>query len=120
MKKVININGKSLEIQTSDAADNALAKKSGILVAEMELLFSCLVAKRVRFLTDSRNSDDIQITDNLGIRFKATVTESCEIADSEDLEIKSYPVPHGERYIPHWLEIDYRAGQWIGEFGYSR
>ena len=41
--------GKQIEIRMTPAAGRALAQRSVPLLAEMELLFSCLIRKRVLF-----------------------------------------------------------------------
>ena len=23
-------------------------------------------------------------------------------------------------YVPHWLKLDHRNGEWVGEFGYAQ
>ena len=45
----ITLHDKSLEIRLTRAAQKALAVRDTPLVAEMELLFSCLLRKRVYF-----------------------------------------------------------------------
>ena len=32
--------------------------------------------------------------------------------------LTDFPIAKPEAYVPHWLRIDYRKGQWQGEFGY--
>ncbi len=45
----IRLHDKTLEIRLTRAARKALARRDTPLVAEMELLFSCLLRKRVHF-----------------------------------------------------------------------
>lgn len=45
----IEINGRTVAIELSRAAIKALAQRSTPLLAEMELYFSCLIRKVVRF-----------------------------------------------------------------------
>jgi hypothetical protein len=33
--------------------------------------------------------------------------------------VTDFPITEPERYVPHWLKLDYKGGQWYGEFGYA-
>ena len=120
MNKTITIDGKPVKVQLSQAAKRALQRRTTQLVAEMELLFSCLIAKQVNFREIDTATTGVPVTGNLAIIFRAIMTQSCDICGTNTFKTETFPVANSERYVPHWLEIDYRAGQWQGEFGYSR
>lgn len=120
MNKTITIDGKPVNIQLSQAAKQALQQRTTQLVAEMELLFSCLIAKQVNFREFDSAAAGVPVTDNLAISFRAIMTQSCDISGTSTFETETFPVANSERYVPYWLEIDYQSGQWQGEFGYSR
>lgn len=119
MKKTIEIEGRPIAVKISAAAAQALSKRDTQLVAEMELLFSCLIAKYVRFNEVNAPVNGVAVTDNLTVCFSAMMSQSCDIAGSRDFETETFAVKNSHRYVPHWLEIDYRSGEWQGEFGYS-
>ena len=115
----VTLNEKEVHISLSNSAQRALADRQTPLLAEMELLFSCLIRKRVLF-SDQQDSDNAtQVSNRLAIRFRPIMARACSVssveghAPSEDFHIAN-PRP----YIPRWLKIDFRKGQWLGEFGY--
>jgi len=68
----ITLHDKSLEIRLTTAAQKALARRDRPLVAEMELLFSCLLRKRVYFGESPEQSTPVN--DRLSVRFKPIMT----------------------------------------------
>ena len=71
----ITLHDKSLEIRLTAAAQKALARRDRPLVAEMELLFSCLLRKRVYFGESPEQSTPVN--DRLWVRFKPIMTRRC-------------------------------------------
>jgi hypothetical protein len=83
-----------------------------------------LVRKRVLFRgmpADAALPDGCgRITDRLLLRFRPVVTRTCRIADAGDgVPLMDMPVRHPERFVPPSLSLDYRHGQWSGEFRYD-
>jgi hypothetical protein len=114
----IILHDKSLEIRLSAAARDALARRTAPLVAEMELLFSCLLRKRVHFGEETAASTPV--SDRLAVRFKPIMTRRCSVAEGgASPPSERFPLENPRPYVPHWLAIDYRKGEWVGEFGYA-
>lgn len=114
----ITLHNKSLEIRLTTAAQKALALRDTPLVAEMELLFSCLLRKRVHF-GESLN-ETTPAGDHLAVRFKPIMTRRCSVAEGgASPPSESFPLENPRPYVPNWLAIDYRRGQWVGNFGYA-
>ncbi|OIO78783.1 MAG: hypothetical protein AUJ86_03750 [Hydrogenophilaceae bacterium CG1_02_62_390] len=114
----ITLAEKNLDIRLSPAAEHALAQRQTPLLAEMELLFSCLIRKRVRF-GDLTAEDAIPASDRLSVRFRPVMTRVCAMADvTGSPPLDDFPIANPRPYVPRWLAIDYRRGQWLGEFGY--
>lgn len=115
----VTLNDKEVQIRLSEAARRALQGREIPLVAEMELLFSCLIRKRVHFRDHHEDVVATPVSDRLAVRFRPIMTRACSIRSlegsppSEDFHIAD-PRP----YIPRWLAIDFRKGEWKGEFGY--
>ncbi len=110
--------GKDLEIRLSTAAQRALARRERPLLAEMELLFSCLIRKRVQF-SEQIVKGAIPASDRLFVHFRPVMTRVCAVADvvgSPPLD--DFPIADPRPFVPRWLAIDYHHGQWVGEFGY--
>ena len=125
MKTTVHISGKAVAIETSTAATHALLQRKEPLLAEMELYFSCLVRKKVRFHEVSSPLGDanqqIRVTDELQVSFRPVITQSCSVADVDGDEppVTDFEIKKPEAFIPHWLYIDFQNGQWQGEFGYQ-
>ena len=114
----ITLADKNLDIRVSPRAARALAERTAPLQAEMELLFSCLIRKRVRF-SESVMNDATPVSDRLSVRFRPVMTRVCAMDDvTGSPPLDDFPIANPGPYVPHWLTIDYRRGEWSGEFGY--
>ena len=119
LEKELQLHGKALRITLSKAAEKALAQRSRVLLAEMELYFSCLIRKAVRF-HEQAGDDSIPVTDMLRLRFRPVMTKYCGTDyEGDEPPLADFPIIQAERYVPHWVSIDYRNGEWTGEFGYT-
>lgn len=120
MRKQIDFHGKTIDITLSPAAEKALTARSAPLLAEMELYFSCLIRKAVRF-HETVDHDSVKVNESLALRFRPVMTQHCGTDYSGDEPpLTDFPITQAERYIPHWLRIDYHDGEWHGEFGYAK
>ncbi len=114
----VTLHDKSVEIRLSRAAQKALAQRGQPLVAEMELLFSCLLRKRVHFGDSDEGATSVD--DRLAVRFKPIMTRRCSVAEGgASPPSESFPLENPRPYVPNWLAIDYRRGKWVGDFGYA-
>lgn len=114
----ITLADKTVEIRLSSRATRALAERESPLLAEMELLFSCLIRKRVRFRELGKETAT-SVSDRLSVRFRPVMTRVCAISDLPGSPpMDDFPIANPRPYVPHWLSIDYRRGEWLGEFGY--
>jgi hypothetical protein len=128
MSTSIEIDGRKLNVQLSTTANAALAQRDTPLLAEMELYFSCLIRKQVRFRdADANAGDDADtaataitlVNDHLHIRFRPVMTRACgKDYDGDEPPLTDFPIVKAHAYVPHWLHIDFVRGQWQGEFGY--
>lgn len=116
----ISIDDKLLKVNLTPAAETALRQRTSPLVAELELYFSCMIRKRVRFHTVVRSDLAVTAADNLFVSFRPVMTEQCglDAAADEKPSLADFPIVRPAAYIPHWLHIDYQGGEWVGEFGY--
>ncbi|MDH3354659.1 MAG: hypothetical protein OEL79_05540 [Chromatiales bacterium] len=123
MNTQINISGKPVTIELSKAASAAMQNRTSPLLAEMELYFSCLIRKKVRFYdnVDSDDAERVHVNDGLAVRFRPVATQSCSVGDVEGDEppVTDFPIAKPAAFVPHWLRIDYIKGEWCGEFGYQ-
>ena len=115
----IRLHDKSLEIRLTAAAQKALALRERPLVVEMELLFSCLLRKRVHFGEAAERSTPVN--DRLAVRFRPIMTRHCSVSDTDGPPPSDdFPIANPRPYVPNWLDIDFRRGEWVGAFGYAR
>ena len=118
MKKQIEIKGKQVVVNLTKSAEKALSLRDKTLVAEMELYFSCLIRKQVRF-KENLDGDLAAVSDNLSVRFRPVMTKSCGIDyEGDEPPLEDFPIEKPEAFVPHWLNIDYKKNEWIGEFGF--
>ena len=114
----ITLHDKSLQVRLTPAAQEALAKRTAPLVAEMELLFSCLLRKRVHFGESLEHATRVDA--RLAVRFTPIMTRRCSVAEGGAAPpSECFPLENPRPYVPNWLAIDYRRGEWVGEFGYA-
>ncbi len=113
----ITLAGRSVTIRLSAAARKSQAERATPLLAEMELLFSCLIRKRVRFATwkPGRRS-------GLPIRWPCGPGRSCTAplrggGPGGCHAAGGFPIANSHPYVMRWLAIDLRQGQWLGELG---
>lgn len=115
------IHDKPVELRVSAAARRRLADRSTPLLAELELYFSCLVRKRVRFRDLRKPEDSVSALRGLSVCFRPVTTAECRMVDAgDDVPTTAMPVVNPAAFVPHWLAIDYRRDGWVGEFGYQR
>lgn len=118
MMATIEILGKSVRVEWSEAAEKALNKLKTPLWVEMELLFSCLIRKAVRFRQDACPENFVSVTPQLKVRFRPVMTKACRISDlgGDETPLTDFPIKKPSAFVPKHLFIDNRRGQWIGEF----
>ena len=120
MKHEIKINNRTVNIDLSNAAERELEQRSQPLLAEMELYFSCLIRKQVRFREAADETDSVSANEHLNIRFRPVMTAQCKVNDleGEAPPLTDFPIARPDSYTPKWLKIDFKKGKWVGEFGY--
>jgi hypothetical protein len=114
------LGGKNLRVEWTERANRVLQARSGPLIIEMQLYFSCVLKKRVLF----HESSELKVTnvnDSMKIAFRPIQAAAC---DPEEFA-NNYPVgrvletPAATKMIPSRLCVDFRKGEWEGEFGYK-
>lgn len=119
MQTKIQMLHRAIDVSLTAAAEKALTQRATPLLAEMELYFSCLIRKAVRF-HETDSDDSIAINDKLRLRFRPVMTKHCGTDyEGDEPPLTDFPIAEAARYVPHWLKIDYKGGQWHGEFGYA-
>lgn len=117
----VEIEGRTVEVRLSAKASNRLKQRTLPLVAEMELFFSCLLRKRVRFRDLTEMDNGGSASDNLVVTFRPVMTRHCglDYFEGDEPPMTDFPIVRIAPYVPHWLSVDWRGGEWVGEFGYA-
>lgn len=116
----IEFHGKTVLVKVSEAAQQRLANIQEPIFAEMELYFSCLIRKKVRFNSENAKHNAVAVRDKLSVSFRPVMTKTCDKEYEGDAPpLTEFPIANAAPYVPRWLNIDYKAGKWCGEFGYD-
>lgn len=115
----ITIEGRDIAVSLSKTACQALERRRSPLQVELELLFSCLVRKRVNFSEQAGEHAGVSVQKNLNLVFRPVMTRACGM-DHEGPEppLTDFPIENIQAVVPKWVKIDFRRGNWLGEFGY--
>ncbi len=119
MSATVTIHGKPVAVDWSPAAERAIVARSQPLLVEMELYFSCLIRKRVRFPGSAETTRFVNATPHLRVSFRPVMTASCLIdAELDEPRLEEFPIVNPAAFVPRWLTIDFRKEAWTGLFGY--
>ncbi len=122
MQQHVTLYGKTLLVELSPAAQQALRQRATPLFAEIHLVFGCLIVKRVRFRETIADAA-VAVTDKLFVNFRPVrYQKSCRLSDIDaDENPEDFPLVAERRgYVPDRLTLDFRNGAWAGEFTYDR
>lgn len=120
MNAMVEILSKQVQVEWTRAAEAALAKLSAPLEVEMELYFSCLLRKQVRFGEQAHSREFVSVAPQMKLAFRPVMTKVCSSESFDDAPpLEDFPIVNPAAFVPQWLKIDYRHGQWRGEFGFS-
>lgn len=128
----VQLHGQALRARLSAAAVQAAERLASPLTVEMELYFSCLVRKSVRFYATTPNLElpvaaQVRLLPQLLLRFHPVSTQQCSMADTRldtrldtgaKPPVETLPVVKPQAFVPRWIDIDFHDGEWVGENGY--
>lgn len=121
MNTTIYLHEKAVRVELSAAAQRALAQRSATLYVEVQLIFGCMIAKRVWF-RDATVEGAVAVVPKLSVWFRpARYEKACSFDDIDGGAVASdFPLAvERKRFVPDLVRIDYRAGKWVGDFTYS-
>jgi hypothetical protein len=116
----LDLGGRALELRLSAAAQRQLTAGGEPPVVEMELYFSCLIRKRVRFpAAPHPDATCVRAGEHMTVCFRPVMTRACAVESVEGSpELEAFPIQRREAFLPKWIELDWRDGAWSGEFGF--
>jgi hypothetical protein len=118
-QKTVRINQRDVEVRWTDRAEQVLRESQAPLIVELQLYFSCVVKKRVLFHQRVEFSTTV-VNNRLEVAFQPVASAVCDPREFA----ASYPAARNlsqgvaARMVPTVVEIDYRRGNWEGQFGY--
>ena len=122
--QTVEMMGKQIQVEISKHAERQLNNRKAPLFVEMELYFSCLLRKEIRIRETLREKLDeefsVQLSDYLHISFRPVMTKSCSVSscEGEKPPLSDFPIEKPQSYVPKWLKLDFKKGEWCGDFGY--
>ncbi|MGV8934644.1 MAG: hypothetical protein ACOH1I_08475 [Gallionellaceae bacterium] len=122
MQVTAEILGKKILIEWTESAEQAMAALATPLVIEMELYFSCLIRKAVRFNAKGELPHAVAVTPKMTVGFRPVVTKACsvsDIGDDEEPPVEDFKLTKPEAFVPKKLFVDFKRGQWLGKFQMS-
>ncbi|GAB4179324.1 MAG: hypothetical protein OHK0026_01860 [Rhodocyclaceae bacterium] len=115
----IVINGRDVWVEWSESAAAELARRSRPLVVELELYFSCLVKKFVRFHEDAGGRQTVAASEKLLFYFRPVTSTGCSFELAERLGRQPETELSGEavrRIAPKSVNLDFAGGAWRGSY----
>ncbi len=122
MRATVEILGKKILVEWTASAEKAMGALASPLQVEMELYFSCLIRKAVRFNQATALHHGVSVTSKMTVGFRPIVTKACkvsEIGDDEEPPVEDFKLTKPEAFVPKKLFVDFNRGQWVGEFQMS-
>lgn len=123
MHKLIKLHGKDMQVTLTQSAIEAAESLAAPLLAEIHLIFGCMVVKRVWF-KECANPESETVAGNLAVCFRTVrYSKQCRLShiDSGVEEPADFPLVADKKgFVPDWLRIDYKKGKWTGSYGYDK
>jgi hypothetical protein len=121
MEATVELYGRPVLVKWSEAAEKMMHSLAEPLLVEMELYFSCLIRKAVRFGQNAQAEKFASASPKLKIGFRPVMTKVCSVSEVEgEPPLEDFPIVKPEAFVPKRLVIDYKKGQWTGEFSLHR
>ncbi len=135
MKKELHFQGKKIQIEYSQKADEMAHQLNTPMVMEMQVYFSCMLGKNLAYYSGSSIAgayqlepslfkelleDSQQLTGNIYLRFNIVMTKDCPVAGCiGPPPVTDFAIVGSEAYVPRWLNIDFYDGIFTGEYGWK-
>ncbi len=122
MNYTITLYDKPVEIELSSRAEQNIAVRDTPIIAEVNLVFGCLVIKRVWF-RESVEMETVQVIKGLDVCFNVVrYAKTCCITDIDNgAESEDFPIVKDKKsFVPDKVFIGYKKGEFFGQFTYDR
>lgn len=114
---VASLRGNGVDVMWTNRADRKMQTLDKPLSVEMQLYFTCVVAKRVLFHQET-DLDIYPVNNNLNIAFRLVQSTACDpIEFAANHPVKCELTDNlSKRVRPKKLKIDFQANNWVGVF----
>ncbi len=117
--QTVRINRRDVDVCWTGRAEAALQSCQQPLIIELQLYFSCVVKKRVLFhrLVEF---DTVAVNHKLKLAFRPIASAVCDPREFALNHPMGKDLSRGVagRMVPARVEIDFRQGEWEGQFHY--
>ncbi|MBI3433063.1 MAG: hypothetical protein HY018_12735 [Hydrogenophilales bacterium] len=115
MEAVITIEKKECRVTLSRAAQEAMNCRTTPLVAEVVVTLACCIRKVLNF-REPQNDERLYFVSPL---LAVALVSAEHRAHEADTACSLPPIKNWGAIAPRWLTIDFRNGQWVGDFGFG-
>jgi len=135
MQSTLAFHNKAVEVTLSKSAFEQSCVLDSVLLIEIQIYFSCLLGKRLAFYSEKPlkgiwqlSGDEIAValkdaqplSEALYVRFNTVMTKDCPVGDYiGPPPVTDFPINNQKPYVPNWLHIDFKNGQWTGQYGWN-
>lgn len=116
-QNTVSLNGQSLTVCWTRRAQREMDNRQQPLTVEMQLLFSCVVKKRLLFGRQAGEAM-VPVNSDLSVGLSAVASKACSPEEfAQDYpEGRDLSETYAGRLSPSRLQIDFRQGEWQGQF----
>jgi len=135
MQSQLTFHHKAVAIKLSKAAGEQAQKLDSVLLIEIQIYFSCLLGKRLAFYSEAPlkgawqlSADELSVvlkdaqplSEQVYVRFNTVMTKDCPVGDYiGPPPVTDFTINNQKPYVPNWLNIDFKDGQWSGQYGWN-
>jgi len=114
------LHDKPIQVEISRRAEKELSQRQWPITADINLIFGCMIAKRVWF-KDKVDDDSVIVSDKLSLAFHTVKYDICsfENIDNGGVAEPFYPEKGINKFMPHYIFIDFHKLKFIGEFSFN-
>ena len=112
------LNNSAISIYVSERAMTYLDERGKPVYVGMELYFTHFMMKNVVFSDQKPDNEVTKITDEIYLYFTPLQTKRCSIKElkGDKTDLIEIPVKREGALVPKYIKIDYKNGEWLGDF----
>jgi len=121
MNYSVILHDKPIRVETSKRAEKELSQRQCPIIADINLIFGCMIAKRVWFKDKVDGGGSVIVSDKLSLSFHTVKYDVCsfENIDNGGVAEPFYPEKGINKFMPHYIFIDFYKYKFTGEFSFK-